>query len=87
MRHFTIVSEIDKVLVRTGLNFINRIYKNICFYVMCIYIHTQSHAPNISNTFTKTSEHYCRLAENVLLNKTPSHSCLCSEIIKEHDIY
>ena len=50
---------------------------------ICIYTYTQSHAPSISNTFTKTSKHYSHLAENVLLNKKPSHSCLCSEIIKE----
>lgn len=38
MRHFTIFSEIDEVLVRIGLNFAYRIYKNIRLCV-CVYMY------------------------------------------------
>lgn len=41
MRHFTIVSDIDKVLVKTGLDFTYRIYQNICLYVCVWILHTE----------------------------------------------
>ena len=63
--------------------------KNICLYVcVYMYIHAELCIQDKQYvTFTKPSKHHCSLAENVLLNQELSHSCLCSEIIKEHGIY